>query len=213
MSKKDFLVQAEKKVFQASFEDGLIDIGIASLTLMFGVAPLLSESMGDFWSSAVFLPFWAVLYLLLRWVRKRFVLPRTGTVSFGAERISRLRRGGVVMLILNVIFLLGGVFSFFNFEGNGYKIALGFSASVLMFFSLIGYLYDLPQLYVYGLLMALGVPAGEWLWQSGYASHHGYPVVFGTVTVLIFLRGVIMFARLMRHPVPDFKDQPDVGGV
>jgi hypothetical protein len=213
MSKNDFVAQAEKKVFRASFQDGLIDIGLSGLTLMFSVAPLLSESMGDFWSSAAFLPFWAALYLLLRWVRKRFVLPRTGTVSFGAERVSRLRRGGVVMLVLNVIILLGGLVSFFNFDGNGYRIALGFSSSVLVFFSIAGYLYDLPQLFVYGLLMALGIPVGEWLWQTGYASHHGYPVVFGTITGLIFLRGMIMFAQLMRQPVPDFGDQVNAGGV
>ena len=94
MSKKNLIQQAEREVFRASFEDGLIDIGIAAFTLMFAVAPLLSETLGDFWSSFVFLPFYGLLYILLRWVRKQFVLPKMGSVVFGAERVAKLRRGG-----------------------------------------------------------------------------------------------------------------------
>jgi hypothetical protein len=207
MSSKNVLEQAERKVYRASFEDGLIDMGIAAFTLMFAVAPLLSVTLGDFWSSVVFLPFWLVVYLLLRWVKKRFVTPRTGTVIFGAERVAKLRRGGWVMLGLNVAFLLVGVFTFF-FPGDlGFMIALRFSAIMLLFFSMAGYFYDLNQLYVYGVLCALAIPVGEWLWQRELVSHHGFPMVFGTITGIIFLWGLVKFIRLMQMDIPSFEEQ------
>jgi hypothetical protein len=213
MSDKNLLAQAERKVFQASFEDGLIDIGIAGFTLMFAVAPLLSVPLGDFWASAVFLPFWGLLYLLLRWVRNRYVLPRIGTVTFGADRIARLKRGGVVMVVLNVIFLALGAFTFFYHEGPGWMIALRFSAIIVIFFSMAGYLYDYPLLFIYGVLCALAIPGGEWLWQQGYVSHHGYPVVWGALTAIIFLRGMVKFINLIRRGVPQFEEQANQGGV
>jgi hypothetical protein len=200
-------------VFQASFEDGLIDIGIAAFTLMFVVAPFLSVPLGDFWAAAVFIPFWGLIFLLLRWVRKRFVFPRIGIVTFGAERIARLKRGGVVMLVLNVIFLAVGAITFFYPGELGFLIALRFSAIMMIFFSMAGYFYDFPELYVYGVLCALAIPGGEWLRQQGYASHHGYPVVFGTITGIIFLRGLYKFIRLMQHDTPSFEEQPTEGGV
>jgi hypothetical protein len=207
MSTKNILEQAERQVFRASFEDGLIEIGIAAYTLMFAVAPLLSVSMGDFWSSFIFLPFFGLLYILLRWVRKRFVIPRMGSVVFGTERIVKLRRGGVVMLVLNVIFLVIGIITFFYPGGPGFLISLRFSAIMLIFFSIAGYFYDLTQLYVYGVILALAIPVGEWLWQQGAASHHGFPIVFGTVTGIIFSRGLYKYISLMRSSQPNYEDQ------
>lgn len=213
MSNNDFLAKAERKVFRVSFEDGFIDIGIAAFTLMFAIAPLLSVHLGDLWSTVIFLPFWGLVYLLLRWARKRFVAPRIGRVTFGSQRKDRLRRGGLVMLVLNLIFLVLGVTTFFYHDGPGWLIALRFSAIMLVFFSVAAYFYDLPQLYLYGVLIALSIPIGEWLWQRELASHHGYPLMFGLVTLLIFLRGLYKFIKLIRKDTPNLEEQPNQGEV
>jgi hypothetical protein len=84
---------------------------------------------------------------------------------------------------------------------------LRFSAIMLVFFSMAGYFYDLSQLYFYGVLCALAIPVGEWLWQGGYASHHGFPIVFGTISGIIFLWGLVKFVRLMQRDVPNFEEQ------
>ena len=55
MTQKFELKKAERKLFSMIFDDGLLDIMISAFLLMFAIAPLLSETMGDFWSSAVFL--------------------------------------------------------------------------------------------------------------------------------------------------------------
>ena len=85
MSQGIDLKAADRKVFSASFDDGLVDIFIASFSLMFAVGPLtttyLNAYLGGFWGdflgTMMFLPFFGVVYLLLRWVRKRFVAPRS----------------------------------------------------------------------------------------------------------------------------------------
>jgi hypothetical protein len=112
------------------------------------------------------------------------------------------------MLVLNVVFLLLGILSFFFPGRSGWLIAMRFSAIMLLFASMAGYFYDLPHLYIYGLMFALAIPVGEWLWQQGYATHHGYPLVFGTITGLIFLIGVYKFVRLMRRELPGLEDLP-----
>jgi len=58
MSEEKFsLDQADRDVFRSAFEDGLVDIFMPSWVLMFVVGPYLSVYLGDFWSSAIFLPF------------------------------------------------------------------------------------------------------------------------------------------------------------
>ena len=53
--------EADRKVFRTSFDDGIVDIFISSVVLMFALAPFLSVYLGDFWSSVIFLPFWGVV--------------------------------------------------------------------------------------------------------------------------------------------------------
>jgi hypothetical protein len=74
------LKSAESKAFQLSFADGLWDVFIGCMFLNFAVAPFLSETMGDFWSSAIFLPFWGLVYLAIWLTRKYVVAPRIGKV-------------------------------------------------------------------------------------------------------------------------------------
>ena len=62
---------------------------------------------------------------------------------------------------------------------------------------------DIPVLYVYGILLALALPAGEWLYQNYGFSHHGYPVAFGTLAIIMFIRGLYKFITFMKDtPYP-----------
>jgi hypothetical protein len=58
MFQKISLKEAERKAFKASFDDGLWDIFLGCFFLIFAIGPYLSPTLGDFWSSMVFLPFW-----------------------------------------------------------------------------------------------------------------------------------------------------------
>ena len=117
------------------------------------------------------------------------------------------------MLVLNVIFLVLGAITFFYHDGPEWLIALRFSAVMLVFFTMAGYIYDFPRLYLYGALCALAIPLGEWLWRQGLVSHHGFPVVFGSISGIIFLLGLYRFISTMRLEAPQFEEHSIEGGI
>ena len=189
MSEKLNLKNAERKVFQATFGDGLWDILIAGFALIFAVAPLISPFLGDFWSSAVFVPFWGMLFLVIWLTRKYVVKPRIGVVKLGKQRIARLKKFGLVMLIVNVMaFVLGLVGVFYFHALSGQIIALIIGLILLTGFSLAAYSLDYPRLYVYGLLFAIAPHVGEWLYSNHGVSHHGFPITFGFISSICCTR-------------------------
>jgi len=203
MSENRTLKAVDRKIFKSYFEDGLLDIFLASFILMFAVAPLLSSTLGDFWSSFIFLPFWGLVYLILRYLRQRMIAPRVGTVNWGEMRKKKLRLGNTIMLIINLIFLGLGIISFLASISSGYAMSILFGIMVLILFSGAGYMLDNEPLYVYGVLVALAIPLGEWLYQNAGFSHHGYPAVFGTVAGIMLLRGLYKFVSLVKKtPIP-----------
>jgi hypothetical protein len=82
-------------------------------------------------------------------------------------------------------------------------LSAGFGLILLLAFSLAAYFLDFGRLYLYGLLVGLSPLVGEWLWNQGIATHHGFPMTFGTAAGIMILVGLAVFARLLRdNPVP-----------
>jgi len=195
---------AEQKAFRTTLADGLWDIFIACFMLMFAIAPLLSKSLGDFWSSFIFLPFFGLVYLAIWLLRKHVVQPRVGTVKFGAVRQKKLRRFTTIMLVLNVLVFVAGlvvalIVSFQDRAQFGWLISLVLGLFVLVGFSLAGTLLDTPRFYLYGLMLLAAPPIGEWLYQQHGFTHHGYPVVFGISAGVMILTGLALFLRLLKN--------------
>ena len=204
MSQQISLQEAERKAFTAAHNDGLWDFMLGCFFLGFAGAPYLSESLGDFWSSVVFLPFWGVVYLAVRLIRKQVVIPRIGVVTFGHARKRKLAKLSVVMLIVNVIAFAVGIAAALSrgqVPGQVYTIFIGMA--LLLGFSVAAFYLDFTRLYGYGLMVGLAPLVGEWLWTQGYATHHGFPVTFGTAAGVMILVGLVVFGRLLRdNPVP-----------
>jgi hypothetical protein len=204
MSQQISLKEAEQKVFRIAYNDGLWDIFLGCFFLMFVIAPYLGPSLGDFWSSVIFLPFWGLVFLFIWLVKKHVVIPRVGVVKFGHVRKAKLAKLTVVMLVINVIaFFLGLVaaMSFGIVPGQLYSILFGMI--LLIGFSIAAYVLDFNRLYVYGLLVGFSPLVGEWLWNQGYASHHGFPLTFGISSGIMILVGLAAFVRLLRdNPLP-----------
>ncbi len=170
---------------------------------MWAAAPYLSLYIGDFWASAIFLPLWGTLYLVMRWVRKNIIRPRTGVVKYGVARKKKLTVFTLIMLALNVIFMLLGIMAFFLSTGPGWTRMMPFALMLLVSFSLAGYFLDVTRFYIYGILLAGGFFVGERLYQNYGFTHHGYPVVFGFLMVVIFLTGIYKFVSFIRdNPLP-----------
>lgn len=205
MNSETSLKDLERNIFQETFRDGTIDIMIGCVLLMFVIAPLLSSTLGDFWSSAIFLPFWLAAYLGLRAIKKAYILPRLGQVEFSAYRKKRLRNINLVILVFNLAALGFGLLTHFGvLESHPW---IPFSIMFLVGFSLVGFMVESPRLYLYGILTALAPYMGEYLYQNHGFSHHGIPVTFGVLSGTFILIGlVLMLSIFRRYPLSEKKD-------
>jgi hypothetical protein len=205
MSQELNVKEAERKVFRSTFQDGLLEIMLGCVVLMFAIAPFLSPHLGDFWSSAVFVPFWAAVYCLLWVVRRQVVRPRVGVVAFGAWRRTRMLRFNLVMLVAGIAAFVLAILSALSFgDAPGWMYTARFGLIVLIGFSVAAYFLEFAALYLYGALIALALPVGELLWVHLGVPHHGYPISFGLTAAFLILVGLVKLTRLLRtYPLPD----------
>jgi hypothetical protein len=78
-----------------------------------------------------------------------------------------------------------------------------FSLIFLITFCAAAYFIDFTRLYIYGVMIALSPLIGEVLYVHLHASHHGFPITFGTTSGLIILTGLVLFVRFLQdHPLP-----------
>jgi hypothetical protein len=203
MSQPVDLQEAERQVFRTTFADGLWDVMLGCFVLLFALAPLLSVSLGDFWSSVVFLPFWGLVALAV-WLARRYVVaPRLGVVKFGPERKARLLQLNLVMLIVNAAALVLGIVAALRSPISGRAVTMVLGLLFLISFSIAAYLLDFRRLYIYGLLIWLSPLAGEWLYTHQGVAHHGFPVTFGITAGIMILTGLAIFARFLHdNPLP-----------
>lgn len=203
MSQKISLKGVERKAFSASYQDGLIDIFIGCVVLMFAIAPFLSPALGDFWSSAIFLPFWGIVYLLLWALRNYVVRPRAGNVTYGSWRRSRLLKFNIFAFAGGILALILGILSLVKFDVlPGWIHTARFSLLMLVGFSVTAYFLEFTRLYLYGALIALSPLVGEYLYATFAVPHHGFPITFGLTAVFILFTGLLLFVRFLRdHPL------------
>jgi hypothetical protein len=203
VSQPKSLQEAERKVFRTVFQDGLWDLFLGCFMLLFALAPLLSVRLGDFWSSAVFLPFWGLVALAIWLIRKHVIAPRLGVVKFGQMRKRRLRWFSLVMLGVNVVALVLGIVFALRSAVPGQGVAIVFGLILLVGSSTAAYLLDFRRLYGYALLVGLSPLVGEWLYTHHDVPHHGLPLTFGITSGIMILTGLVIFVRLLRdNPLP-----------
>ncbi|MDH4212188.1 MAG: hypothetical protein OEV79_12155 [candidate division WOR-3 bacterium] len=197
MEQKMDLKQLERKAWTSFYDDGLGDIFLGCIILTFALAPMFSRTaLGD-WIPVAFLPFLFLVLVLLWLLRKRVVIPRVGLVSFGRARKKRLVKFNVLMLVVLSVGFILGLLSVRGGVGQAWVHNLRFIAIVLMCFGLAAYFLGFIRLYVYGILVALGVPVGEWLWLHKGVPHHGFPVTFGITAGVIIVTGFVLFLRML----------------
>ena len=204
MSQKISLKEAERKAFTTAYQDGLWDIFIGCILLPPVIAPFLSDRMGNFWSSAVFVLFWGLVWLAIWQVRRSVVAPRIGLVRFSLARKAKLGRLQILLLGISIGALTLGVFPV---EESNYLVnwpnAFIFAPMALIGFCIAAYFLDFRRLYAYGVLVASSPLIGELLYRHWSAPHHGFPITFGVTATIMILTGLVLFMRLL-HDRPVF---------
>jgi len=212
MSQDVNMKQIERRAYTSCFEDGLWDIAIGLFAAAWAVAPLLSDlGLSDIWSGVIFLPFFALGYVVL-WAGKRFATrPRMGLVRFGPKRKARLTKILAMATALLTVGLVVGVVASMSSTPSGWVYPAAFSAVLLVGFSVGAYFLDFPRLYLYGALLALCLPVGEILFRYAGAAHHGWPATFGVSAAVMLLIGVTLFARFVRKYPRPVEGAPEQG--
>ena len=148
----------------------------------------------------VFLPIWILLFIGVQEIRKKIIQPRVGVVELGTYRKTRLKKLNLVILVFNLFAFLLGILSFTNFvDLPGWVISTRFSVIILAGFSMAGYMFEFPRLYLYGVITALAPVVGEYLFINYHVSHHGFPITFGTISSIIILTGMVILLRLLKQ--------------
>jgi len=209
MKEKMSLKELERNMYRDSIQDGILDIQIGCMLLMFVLPIYLNDFLGDFWSSMVFLPLWILVIIGFRAYRKKVIQPRVGKIQYGTYRKKRLKRTNIIILVINAIALLLGILSFIQFKDvSGYVISSRFSIILLIGFSLAGYMLDFPRLYIYGIIISAAPIVGEYLYQNLGFSHHGFPATFGILSAGMIITGLIILVRLLKKYPPQDKEVP-----
>ena len=146
--------ELEKRTYLTWHRDGLADLGVGLLVLIFGLGMkydlvLLAPVYG-----CVGYPIWL---LLKQWITER----RLGWVAFGERRKRREQRGWTVLLMLGcgVLVLMAGAFYLVSGEDrSGMMEQLAISLIFVLLVSSVGAVLQLVRLHLYsGLILLAGV--------------------------------------------------------
>jgi hypothetical protein len=200
------LKRLERKAWKFSFQDGLLDIYLGLLLVVLSIPELLP---GVFTSELTEYAAYAGLALvafLIYWVTKRYVsAPRMGHARFGPARKAKQTRaaivygvsalGGVVVLLLTLVWRSGAPGGGSPWLGARELFALGIGFWMMLFFGLGSYFTDFGRGYAIGALYALAFGGTILL---------GEPVLFAFCGAIIVLWGLVVFVRFLRaHPLPE----------
>jgi hypothetical protein len=206
------LKQLERKAFRSTFQDGLWDIFLGLLLLNMGGGTLLGGSgMSPLWSM-ILLTVFAGLVLVLFWAGKKCITtPRIGSVKFGPQRKSKLKRVRGVLFLSVLMGLLMFLWGLGAWSGRlPYLLAelpipaYVWAVQCVVVFGVAAYFMDVTRFYLYGVLYALPFPLGILLARNTVLSGtHSMALTFGSAGGIMVLIGVLLFIRFVRrYPKP-----------
>lgn len=199
----------ERRAFRSTFQDGLWDIYLGSLLLLFGIALSLFEfGMSIEWIVVIVITLCILSMGIFFGGKKYITVPRIGLVKFGKTRKVRTRK---MTLLLVLSFLLGVALLIAGILGDKVQFgwstpipfpALVFSAICLVTFSSGAFLLDNIRFYLYGIFYALPFPVVVIL--NSYTDMSGlWLLAYGLPSIIMLLIGAYLFFCFLRdYPLP-----------
>ncbi len=194
----------ERRAFRSTFQDGLWDIYLGLLLLLFGIAlSLLEFGMSVEWIFVITIALCILSMGIFFGGKKLITVPRIGRVKFSQARKARTRK---MTLLLVASFLLGVVLFIAGILGDKVQFgwntpipfpALVFSAICLVAFSSGAFLLDNIRFYLYGIFYALPFPMVIIL--DSYTDMPGlWLLAYGLPSVIMLLIGGYLFYSFLR---------------
>jgi hypothetical protein len=192
MNQKINLKEIERKAYTSYHQDGVIDIAVAVVVILFAIIMMLGDMpwLGGIGGVA------GVLAVSLYAAFKKFVtIPRIGYVKFPQQRAQRMV---AVAVALGTLSAFMGLVAFLQTMSEGtpdwlmllidnYMLTIGMAVAAL--FLLGGYAFKTKRLYAYALLTLVMFVAGHFIYFPLYY----YLTALGTVILVCGLFLMIRF--------------------
>lgn len=205
MKEKIDLKELEKKSYRFTFKDGIYDIAYGALLISFALAPILREIIYLWYIIIVIPP--APLIIILG--KKYITVPRIGVAKFDGKRKKSLKKMVLISAILVpttiVIFILTIINMFPGNIGsalNGLAVPLGAGIFAIILLSVGAYLIDFPHMYIYGIIIGLGIPINEILHRLIETPYDSI-ITFGTGGTILLIFGLFTLTKFIQnYPIP-----------
>lgn len=211
MNSTDQLKEIERRAYRSTFEDGIYDVALGILLVLFGILPI-AEMTGL--SRFYFYPLLIVLPLAALLAKRCITVPRLGAVEFGPKRKARARVmawifGAAIVLMAPVLIL---VLTGRNDGAAGEQTALWIiiTAAALPILTMAAFLMDYPRMYVYLGVVCAGIVEFEFL-SPVIGKVPGAVVSLGLPGIIILVFGIVLFSRFLRKYPAQGREAHDVG--
>jgi len=181
------LKEVERKAFRSMYQDGLWDITWGIWLFAWAFIPLLeSWGVSRYWGYPILL-----LPVLIIWLGKQHItVPRIGSAKFGAER--RQRRQRLFMVVAFFLCLMWVLAMVITWTG----LAMGLAVTLLL--AAVAYLMDFQRMYIYAVLMGVGIPVARSL-DRFVGDPLNNVIVFGIPSAIIITYGLILLVKFIVH--------------
>ena len=207
---------AERKIFRlAIFQDGIWDMQIGGMIMLFSFYPVTRRLLGPGWNLALIFSLLAILLVIGATLKRTVSNPRMGLVKYGKSQKSKLL---TMRLIIFGIFLVTSVLAIALilqvFRGPNWgpntpewlkllDMDIVFSLFVVAIFSLVSGVFQMWRPFIYGLLLG-----GSLVASGALTVYHGpefqYPfAIAGGIIVVIGLGLLLRFVRTYQIPAEE----------
>jgi hypothetical protein len=204
---------AERKVFRlAIFQDGIWDMQIGGMLMLFSFYPVTRRLLGPGWNLVLIFGLLAVLLFIGATLKRTVSAPRMGLVKYGKSQKSKLR---TMQLVIFGIFLastalaLGLIVKTFqglNWGANTPEwlqlldMDIVFGLVAVAIFSLVSGVFRMWRPFIYGLLLGSSlVASGALTVYQGPEFQYPFAIAGGTIMAI----GLSLLLRFVRnYPIP-----------
>lgn len=203
------LHKLEREAFRRYYEDGVFDIYLGLMLLVFSAASVLWQTLeSELVSYVAMLGLALAVTLPLLAYRRRLLRERLGTFQPGPQRKLRISRtrwvllGSVVLGVLVFGAMALAVTGASSLDLLALVVPLLWLVNAVVVFGAMAYYLDVPRFYAYGIVAGLLMPLLIWpdaLWGVELPAW----LIFGSAGLAVVAYGVVKLRRfLRRYPAP-----------